>query len=189
MMPFAPHRRVRVGEAEAPRPVHFIPVRPDEVLVPGEEFLVVVRSPRGAAAELLRAVQDLGGVASALLSGGPRVADDRTVGAQAFMAVIATGSYQLVDALRAAGAPGDEWGIYRADYAEVLARLPEIAELAASRAGHGMVALQAWFAEMAAEWGARVASSAGRGLGTGTIALALGAAAGGLLLYAWARGK
>ncbi|RPH83554.1 MAG: hypothetical protein EHM88_06530 [Candidatus Rokuibacteriota bacterium] len=186
MTPFAPHRSaVRVGQAEPePAELRFVDVRPDEVLLPGEEFLVLVNSPRGAARDLLLAVADLAGAMQLT----PRsVSDEGAGGAQAFAAVLGLRGSVVAEALNAAGGPGDEWGIVRANYARVFGLIPEMAREAAESAADGMLAAQAYLAEKAAEWARRIAAGVGKGLGAGTIALALGAAAAGLFIYSKAR--
>jgi len=194
MMPFAPHKsRIRVGlehppsgadvpPAEVPvqgepgLTIRFVEVRPTEALVPGEEFLVAVRSPAGHAHQLLEAV--LGSAAFSLGHEAVYSADG-VQGAQVFLVVLPSVGTLISQALSEAGGPGDEWTILRSDYAHVLMQTPQILSAAAEHTGEAMGALAGKLGELAG----RIVAGAGKGLGLGTIALAVGAAAIGLAIY------
>lgn len=197
MTPFAPHRsrvRVRVGQVEPGGEVpvgdlgatmRFVAVRPDELLLPGEEFVVVVHSPRGAAAALLANVE---GMAAVFGVGTPAVSEDRTRGAEGFAVVLAVRGIQVASELNDAGGPGDAWYVLRADYAHAVSQLPQIVPEAMARAAGDIAELQAKLSQMLADFAQSIAAGTMRGLGAGTIALALGVGAIGIAIWAKARG-
>lgn len=206
MMPFAPHRRARTrvglehpttgsdvpplgtdvplaGEAGAAGlSIQFVAVRPEEELVPGESFLVVVRSPEGRARSLLAAVAD---TAAIMVSHEPEVSADGLQAAQVFTVVLPTLGVVVSETIREAASGSDGWVILRSDYGHVFEQVPQIVGFAAGQTAGALASLAAELGRFAG----KAVKAAGEGLGVGTVALALGAAAGGLLLYAWARGK